>query len=187
MHKDQRTPESIQRGDQRPASSPERRGQRPTVFAGTTGKAIALGTSWVASAAPTPHAGSSNAVTGIEVLSEVVTRSMLVGCARQRGVKNWVYGGRVNFLGAAGGLLCARGRRTSRCGWSSVPVSRKYGIAPVKLSTTRPKFARIAPVSGTCHVELDKLHKSNSTKCKISPKRLLLVEFVFFRSLQIRT
>ena len=51
----------------------------------------------------------------------------------------------------------------------------------MKLSTTRLKFAWVASVSGACHVVLDKLPKSiiNSTKSKVSPKRLL-AEFIFF-------
>ena len=49
----------------------------------------------------------------------------------------------------------------------------------MKQSTTRPKFAWVVSVSGTCHVELDKLPKLNNAKSKRSPK-ILLVEFVFF-------
>ena len=55
----------------------------------------------------------------------------------------------------------------------------------MKQPTTRLKFARIAPVLGICHVELDKLPKSNSTKSKRSPKRLL-AEFVFFRFIRFK-
>ena len=55
-HKGQRTPEGHQGGERWPASSPGRRGQRPIVSAGTAVEAIALGTPWVAGAAPKPHA-----------------------------------------------------------------------------------------------------------------------------------
>ena len=96
-HKGQRTPEGNRRGERRPASSPGRRGQRPVVSAGTAEEAIALGMSWVAGAAPKPHAGSSDGDTAIELLSEVVTWSVLVWFARQRGMKNWVCDGLVNF------------------------------------------------------------------------------------------
>ena len=50
----------------------------------------------------------------------------------------------------------------------------------MKQSTTPLKFAWLASASGTCHVELDKLPKLNTTKSTRSPKRLA-VEFVFFR------
>ena len=66
------THESNQRGELRPASSPRRRDQRPIISAGTAEEAIALGTSWVAGAAPKPHADSSDGDTAIEFLSEVV-------------------------------------------------------------------------------------------------------------------
>ena len=48
----------------------------------------------------------------------------------------------------------------------------------MKQSTTRLKFAWLASVSGTRHVELDKLPDLSNTKSK----RRLLVEFVFFRN-----
>ena len=134
MHKGQRTPEGNQRGERRPASSPGCRGQRPIVSAGTAEEAIALGMSWVAGAAPKPHAGSSNGDTAIEFLSEVVTWSVLVCFSRQRGTKNWVCNGLVIFWGAADGPLCARSRRTSRCGCSGGPVSRGW-VSPVKQPT----------------------------------------------------
>ena len=50
----------------------------------------------------------------------------------------------------------------------------------VKQSMTRLELAWLASVSGTCHVELDKLPKVNNTKNNISPKILFLAEFVVF-------
>ena len=47
---------------------------------------------WV-SAAPKPHAASSDPDTSIELLSEVVTWSVLVWFGRQTGMKNWVCDG----------------------------------------------------------------------------------------------
>ena len=44
--------------------------------------------------------------------------------------------------------------------------------------TARLMFAWFASVSGTCHVELDKLPNLNNTKSKTSPK-IVLVVFVF--------
>ena len=45
--------------------------------------------------------------------------SVLVRFGRQRGRKTWVWGGLATFWGAAGGgVLCTRGRQTSRCGCS---------------------------------------------------------------------
>ena len=79
-------------------SFPGRRGQRPIISAGTAEEAIALcGTSWVAGAAPKPHARSSDGDTTIEFFSEVVTSSVFVCFARQRGMKNWVCDGLVIF------------------------------------------------------------------------------------------
>ena len=66
-------------------SSPGRRGQRQIVSAGTAGEAIALGTSWVAGAAPKPHADTSNGDTAIKLLTEAVTWSVLVWFARHEG------------------------------------------------------------------------------------------------------
>ena len=67
-------------------SSSGRRGLfQPIVSAGTTEGAIALGASWVAGAAPRPHAGSSDGDTAIEHLSEVVTRSVLVSLRGKEG------------------------------------------------------------------------------------------------------
>ena len=77
-HMGQRTPEGNQLAERWPASSPGRRGQRPIVSAGTAEEAIALGTSWVAAATPKPHAGNNDGDTAIELLSEVVTWSVLV-------------------------------------------------------------------------------------------------------------
>ena len=78
-------------------SSPGRRGQRPIVSARTGEEAIDLGMSWVADAALQRHAGSSDGDTAIELLSEVVTWSMLVWFARQGGRKRWVRDGLVKF------------------------------------------------------------------------------------------
>ena len=96
-HKGQRTPEGNQRGGRRPTFSPGHRRQRPIISAGTVEEAIALEMSRVAGAAPKPHAGSSDADTEIDLLSEVVTWSVLVWFARQRGMENRVYGGLVIF------------------------------------------------------------------------------------------
>ena len=68
--------------------------------------------------------------------------------ARQRGMKNWVCDGLVIFLGAANGLLRARGRRISRCGCPGGLVSREWWISHVKQSTARLKFAWLASDSG---------------------------------------
>ena len=62
--------------------------------------------------------------TAIELLSEVINCLVLVWFGRQRGMKNWVCDGLDFVLGAVGGLLCARGRRVSRCGPSGGPASR---------------------------------------------------------------
>ena len=106
-HKGQRTPEGNQRGERRPTSSPWRRGQRPIVSAGTVEEAIALGTSWVAGAAPKPNAGSSDGDTAIELLerSRDPVDARVVSEANRD--ENWVYDGLVIFVGAADGLLCA--------------------------------------------------------------------------------
>ena len=131
-HEGQRTQEGNQRGDRRPASSPGHRGQRPVVSAGTAEEATALGMSWVTDTAPKPHAGSSDGDTAIDFLSKIVTWSVLVCFARQRGMKNSVCNGLVIFLGAADGPLSARARRTPRCGCSGGPVSREWWIISVK-------------------------------------------------------
>ena len=123
-HKGHRTPEGNQRGERWPASSPGCRGQRPIISAGTAEEAIALGTSWVAGVALKPHAGSSDGDTAIEHLSEIVTWSVLVWFARQRGMENWVCDGLVNVRGAADGLLCA----------SVGAVGPRAAAAPVALS-----------------------------------------------------
>ena len=96
-HKGQRTLEGNQQGEQRPAPSPGRRGLRPIVSAGTAEEVIALGTSWVAAAAPQPHAGSSDGDTAIELLSDFVTWSVLVWFARQIEIKNWACDGLAIF------------------------------------------------------------------------------------------
>ena len=49
----------------------------------------------------------------------------------------------------------------------------------MKQSTTRLKFAWLASIPGTCHVERDEGPNSTSTKSKISPTRLLVI-FVCF-------
>ena len=61
---------------------------------------------------------------------------------------DWVCDGLNFFWGAEGGLLCARGRRASRCGRSDGPAFRDWWILPLKQSTTRHKFVLwFAPVS----------------------------------------
>ena len=45
------------------------------------------------------------------------------------------------FLGAVDGLLCTRGRRTSRGGCFGASISREWWISPVKQSTTLLKTA----------------------------------------------
>ena len=74
----------------------------------------------------------------------------------------------------------SRGRRTSRCGCSGSPASREWWISLLKQSTTRLKFAWIASVSGTCHVELDKLPKLKTrTMCNAErPARTFAQTFV---------
>ena len=69
----------------------------------------------MAGAASKTHAGSSDGDATVELLSEIVTWSVLVWSERQRGMKNRVCDGLVYIKGAADGLLCARDRRTSRC------------------------------------------------------------------------
>ena len=89
------------------------------------------------------------------------------------------------FLGAADGLLCARGRRTSRYGYSGGPASRKWWISPLNQSTTRLKFDWACfDFSRTCHVELGKTPQIESYKSERSPKILLVVLLFsrFFRS-----
>ena len=72
-------------------------------------------------------------------------------------MKNWVCDGLV-FFEAPRMVYSAinRGRRILRCGCSGGSVAREWWISPVKQST-RLKFAWLTSVSGTCHVELDKL------------------------------
>ena len=55
--------------------------------------------SWGAGAAPKSHAGSSDGDTGIDILSEVLTRSVLVRFGRYGGMKNRVRDGLVFFFG----------------------------------------------------------------------------------------
>ena len=55
----------------------------------------------------------------------------------------------------------------------------------VKQSTTRLKLAWLASVSGTCHVELDKLPDSSITKNKRRPQ-IRLIESVFFVLIRIK-
>ena len=84
-------------------------------------------------------------------------------------MKSAVCDGLVICSDPTGGLLCAGGSRASRCGCSGGPVSREWGTPPVKQSTTRLKFAWLASVSGTRHVELEKLPKPFDTNIKRSP------------------
>ena len=59
-----------------------------------------------AGVAPKPHAASNDADTAIKLLSEVVTRSVLMWIGRRRGMKNWVYDG-LDFLKRRGrSTLC---------------------------------------------------------------------------------
>ena len=129
-----------------------------------------------AGAAPKHHAASSDADTAIELLSKVVTWPVLVWFGRQRGMKNWVCDGLYLFLGALGGLLCARGRRASGCGRSGGPTSRDCRISPLKQSTSRDMFAWFASVSWdtprrveqTPKIERrNRMKKSKKTSCQI--------------------
>ena len=87
MRKDQRTPEGNRRGERRPVLFSGRRGQWPVVSSGTDEEAIAHGTSWVAVAAPRPHAGSIDADTADDVPREVVAWSVVVRFVRQSGMQ----------------------------------------------------------------------------------------------------
>ena len=50
---------------------------------------------------------SSDGDTAIQLLSEVVTWSVLVWFGKERGMKSWVWDGLDFSQGAVGGLLCA--------------------------------------------------------------------------------
>ena len=71
---------------------------------------------------------------------------------------------------------------------AAAPVALSLGnaISPVKQPTTRLKFAWLASVSGTCHVELEDLSDLNNTKSKISPTRshTYRIRFLRFNSKQ---
>ena len=90
----------------------------------------------VSGSAPKSHADSSDGDTTIDHLSEVVTRRVLAWVGRPKGTQHWVCDGLVFFSGTAGGVLCARGRRTSRCVCFRCPASREWWISPLKKSTT---------------------------------------------------
>ena len=94
-------------------------------------------------AAPKPHAGSSDGDRAIKRLSEVVTWSVLVWFARPKTDERLGLRRPCIFFGAADGLLCARGRRTSPCCYSGGPVSREWRISPRKQSTTICGLLRI--------------------------------------------
>ena len=85
-----KTPVGSQRSERRQASSPENRGYRQIVFAGTGEEAIALGTLGWAGATPKPHAGSSDGDTAIELLGEVMAWLVFAWFGRQGGMKNQV-------------------------------------------------------------------------------------------------
>ena len=184
-HKGPQTREANQRGERRPASSPGHRGQWQIVSAGTAGEAIALETPCVAGTATRPHAGSSDRGTAIEVLSDVVTWSVLVWFARQREIKKLGLQRPCNLL--------------KRCGWSTPCLgpsdlalrllrwSCLSGIVDLTCEEVdhTTHFALLASVSGTCHVELDQLPNLNNTKSKSSPKRLLSGSFFFVISDQM--
>ena len=96
-------------------------------------------------------------------------------------MKNWVCDGLLNFFEAPRMVHSALGGAIPRAEAAPVAPSLGKGEAHVRSSRRHGSSLRgLAPVSGTCHVELDKLLKLSDTKSKISPKRLL-VEFVFFR------
>ena len=102
--KGQRTPERNQRGERRPASPPGRREQRPFYLPGPPKSLSLLGCrGWLAQ----PRSPTQTAA--IELLSEVVTWSVLVWFARQRGMKSCVGDGLVFFF---------RWRGWSRCYYS---------------------------------------------------------------------
>ena len=67
------------------------------VFPGSDRRLSLLGSLGWAGAAPKPHAASSDADTAVELLSEVVTWSVLVWFGRQTGMENWVCDGLVSF------------------------------------------------------------------------------------------
>ena len=67
---------------------------------------------------------------------------LLLAClSRYSAMKNWVCGGLVCFLGAAGSPGCAKGLRRSRCGCSGGPTSRNGQFSALKQLTTPHKFA----------------------------------------------
>lgn len=74
------------------AFSPESRGQRQNFLDGTS-EVIVLMVSWVAAVLLQPHVGSSDRVTTTELLSKVVTWSVLGGFARRLRMENLVCDG----------------------------------------------------------------------------------------------
>ena len=120
------------RDQETPVGNEASDGARPSRSAAASGKLfrpapdrlLLLESLGWAGAAPKPHAASSDGGAAIELLSGVVTWSVLVWFGRQRGMKSWVCDGLDFVLGAVGSLLCARGRRALRCGRSGGPASR---------------------------------------------------------------
>ena len=104
--------------------------------------------SWAAGAAPKPHARSDGGI-ATDLLIEVVTQSVLVWFARQRGMKKWVCDGLETFLASrvVYSVLGAVGPRVVAAP-VALPVENG-GVLPLKQSTTRLKFAWFASVSGT--------------------------------------
>ena len=115
---------------------------------------------WAARAAPKPHTGKQRQGYSDQTSER---RRDLVGarvvCEAKRDEKLGLRRPCNLLRRPADGLLCGWGCRTSRCGCSGGPVSREWWISSVKQSTTRLKLAWLASVSGTCHVDLDKLPK----------------------------
>ena len=69
-----------------------------------------------------------------------------------RATKHWACGGLDCFRSVAGGLRCARGRRTPRCGCSGGPTSRKGGFSPLNQPTTWYQLRGRLRLYTTCHV-----------------------------------
>ena len=122
--------------------------------------------------------GSSDADTAIECLSEVLTWAMLVWLARRKKLKQIVRDGLVVFL-------CRRGGSTSWQGpsnlalplfwWTDLSVLMDVSCNVID-STVQVYLTYFGFM--TCHAELGKSPKSNTTMCKISPRRLLVGFFV---------
>ena len=117
---------------------------------------------WVAGAAPKLYSNSSNGHRAIEPLSDVMSESVTVWSGRKRRTTNWVCAAFSLLLGAAGGLLCAKVRRTSRCDGSAGPFCRRLVTPSLKRSTPRLKFVWLGsvPWSVSWHVEMGKRIRS---------------------------